>query len=72
MENWKDELDGTLRMELKNVHIKGLVQGFAIANSMLKDYCEGHTIDEVKEFCIHNCDKQTLKLLEGKYKKVTE
>ena len=44
--------------ELKKVHIKGMVQGFEVANQMLLEYAEKHTIEEVVEFCKKNVDNK--------------
>lgn len=40
--------------KLKEMHIKGMVQGFEVANQMLLEYAEKHTIEEVVEFCKKN------------------
>lgn len=44
--------------KLKDIHIKGMVQGFEIANQMLLEYAETHTIEEVVEFCRKNVEKK--------------
>ena len=40
--------------KLKEMHIKGMMQGFEVANQMLLEYAEGHTIEEIMEFCKKN------------------
>ena len=40
--------------KLKEMHIKGMMQGFEVANQMLLEYAESHTIEEVVEFCKKN------------------
>ena len=44
--------------KLKDMHIKGMVQGFEVANQMLFEYAEGHTIEEVMEFCKKNVENK--------------
>ena len=44
--------------KLKDIHIKGMIQGFEVANQMLMEYAEKHTIEEVVEFCKKNVDKK--------------
>ena len=47
--------------KLKETHIKGLVQGFEMANQMLLDYAVGKTFEEVIEFCQKNIEnKETM------------
>ena len=44
--------------KLKDIHIKGMVQGFEVANQMLLEYAERHTIEEVVDFCKKNVEKK--------------
>ena len=44
--------------KLKDIHIKGMVQGFEVANQMLMEYAEAHTIEEVVDFCKKNVEKK--------------
>ena len=46
--------------ELKKSHIKGLVQGFEIANQMLLEYAESYTIEELIEFCKKNVENKAM------------
>ena len=47
--------------KLKETHIKGLVQGFEVANQMLLDYAVGKTFEEVIQFCQKNIEnKETM------------
>lgn len=40
--------------KLREMHIKGMVQGFEVANQSILDYAENHTLEEVVEFCRKN------------------
>lgn len=40
--------------KLREMHIKGMVQGFEVANQSILDYAENHTLEEVVEFCKKN------------------
>ena len=44
--------------KLKDIHIKGMVQGFEVANQMLLEYAESHTIEELVDFCMKNIEKK--------------
>ena len=46
--------------ELHNAHIKGLVQGFEVANKMLIDYADGHSFEEVVDFCKKNIEQKSV------------
>ena len=46
--------------KLKDIHIKGMVQGFEIANKMLLEYAEAHTIEEVVDFCKKNVEQKNV------------
>ena len=46
--------------KLKDIHIKGMVQGFEIANKMLLEYAEAHTIEEVVDFCRKNIEQKNV------------
>ena len=55
--------------ELKKSHIKGLVQGFELANQMLLEYGQDKTIEEVLNFCKKNIEDKTMsKMVSGKEK----
>lgn len=47
-----------MKQELHNAHIKGLVQGFEVANQMLIDYADGHSFEEVLDFCKKNIENR--------------
>ena len=52
--------------ELKKSHIKGLVQGFELANQMLLEYGQDKTIEEVLNFCKKNIEDKTMsKMVSG-------
>ena len=44
--------------ELRNAHIKGMVQGFELANQMLLEYADSHTIEELRDFCKKNVEQK--------------
>ena len=46
--------------ELHNAHIKGLVQGFEVANQMLIDYADGHSFEQVIDFCKKNIEQKSV------------
>ena len=46
--------------KLKDIHIKGMVQGFEVANQMLMEYAESHTIEEVVDFCKKNVEQKNV------------
>ena len=46
--------------KLKDIHIKGMVQGFEVANQMLLEYAECHTIEEVIDFCKKNVESKSV------------
>lgn len=46
--------------KLKDIHIKGMVQGFEVANQMLLEYAESHTIEEVVDFCKKNVEQKNV------------
>ena len=46
--------------ELHNAHIKGLVQGFEVANQMLIEYADGHSLEEVIDFCKKNIEQKSV------------
>ena len=46
--------------ELHNAHIKGLVQGFEVANQMLIDYADGHSFEQVVDFCKKNIEQKSV------------
>ena len=53
--------------KLKEMHIKGMMQGFEVANQMLIEYAECHTIEEVVEFCKKNVEsKDVMEKVVGK------
>ena len=46
--------------ELNKTHIKGLVQGFEVANQMLIEYSDGHSLEEVVDFCKKNIEQKSV------------
>jgi len=46
--------------ELNKTHIKGLVQGFEVANQMLIDYADGHSLEQVVDFCKKNIEQKSV------------
>ena len=55
-----EELPKKFEQELKNAHIKGMVQGYELSNQMLMEYAENHTIEEVVDFCRKNVEDKTM------------
>lgn len=51
-------LPNQLREEFKKTHIKGLVQGFEIANTMIMEYAKENDIEQVIEFCKKNIEQK--------------
>ncbi len=47
-----------LKENLKDAHIKGLIQGFEISNRNLLLYAKEHTIEEVIDFCTKNVENK--------------
>lgn len=54
----EEVLPNQLREELKKTHIKGLVQGFEIANTMIMEYAKENDIEQVIEFCKKNIEQK--------------
>ena len=44
--------------KLKEMHIKGMVQGFEVANQLLLEYADSHTIEELRDFCKKNIEQK--------------
>jgi len=59
--------------ELNKAHIKGLVQGFEVANQMLIEYADGHSLEQVVDFCKKNIEqKQVMESVVGGVKVADE
>ena len=56
----EEVIPSQLKQELHNAHIKGLVQGFEVANQMLIDYADGHSLEEVIDFCKKNIEQKSV------------
>lgn len=54
----EEVLPNQLMEELKKTHIKGLVQGFEIANTMIMEYAKDNDIEQVIEFCKKNIEQK--------------
>ena len=55
----EEVIPSQLKQELHNAHIKGLVQGFEVANQMILDYIKsGKNLDEVVSFIEKNLSKE--------------
>ena len=54
----EEVIPNQFKEELRNAHIKGMVQGFEVANQMLLEYAESHTIEELVEFCKKNVENK--------------
>ena len=56
----EEVIPSQLKHELHNAHIKGLVQGFEVANQMLIEYADGHSFEEVIDFCKKNIEQKSV------------
>ena len=56
----EEVIPNQFKEELNNAHIKGLVQGFEVANQMLIDYADGHSLEEVIDFCKKNIEQKSV------------
>lgn len=54
----EDIIPNQFKEELRNAHIKGMVQGFEVANQMLLEYADSHTIEELRDFCKKNIEQK--------------
>lgn len=66
----EEVIPSQLKQELHNAHIKGLVQGFEVANQMLIDYADGHSFEQVIDFCKKNIEQKNVmeSIVSGKEK----
>ena len=39
-------------------YLRAFVQGFEVANNMILEYCNNHTVEEIAEFCKKNIKKK--------------
>ena len=56
----KEDIITDHKEKLHQAHIKGLVQGFEVANQMLIDYADGHSLEEVVDFCKKNIEQKSV------------
>ena len=54
----EEVIPNQFKEELRNAHIKGMVQGFDVANQMLLEYADSHTIEELRDFCKKNIEQK--------------
>ena len=54
----EEMIPNQFKEELRNAHIKGMVQGFEVANQMLLEYADSHTIEELRDFCKKNVEQK--------------
>ena len=54
----EEVIPNQFKEELRNAHIKGMVQGFEVANQMLLEYADSHTIEQVRDFCKKNIEQK--------------
>ena len=54
----EEVIPNQFKEELRNAHIKGMVQGFEVANQMLLEYADSHTIEELRDFCKKNVEQK--------------
>ena len=56
----KDIIIAEHKDKTKKAHILGLVQGFEVANQMLIEYSDGHSLEEVVDFCKKNIEQKSV------------
>lgn len=56
----EEVIPNQFKEELRNTHIKGMVQGFEVANQMLLEYADSHTIEELRDFCKKNIEQKQI------------
>ncbi len=56
----EEVIPNQFKEELHKAHIKGLVQGFEVANQMLIDYADGHSFEQVIDFCKKNIEQKSV------------
>ena len=54
----EEVIPNQFKEELRNAHINGMVQGFEVANQMLLEYADSHTIEELRDFCKKNIEQK--------------
>ena len=54
----EEVLPNQIKEELRKTHIKGLVQGFEIANTMIMEYAKENDVEQVIEFCKKNIENK--------------
>ena len=54
----EEVIPNQFKEELRNTHIKGMVQGFEVANQLLLEYADSHTIEELRDFCKKNIEQK--------------
>jgi hypothetical protein len=54
----EEVIPNQFKEELRNTHLKGMVQGFEVANQMLLEYADSHTIEELRDFCKKNIEQK--------------
>ena len=66
----KEDMVADHKEKLHQAHIKGLVQGFEVANQMLIDYADGHSFEQVIDFCKKNIEQKSVmeSMVSGKEK----
>ena len=66
----EEVIPNQFKEELHKSHIKGLVQGFEVANQMLIDYADGHSFEQVIDFCKKNIEQKSVleSMVSGKEK----
>ena len=54
----EEVIPNQFKEELRNAHIKGMVQGFEVANQMLLEYADSHNIEQLRDFCKKNIEQK--------------
>lgn len=60
LKEFEKKIEKKFSSELKKNLIKNIMIGFNMANQMVYDYCDGHTLNEIKEFCLKNIEKKNI------------
>lgn len=56
----EEVIPNQFKEELRNTHLKGMVQGFEVANQLLLEYADSHTIEELRDFCKKNIEQKSV------------
>lgn len=57
-EEKKQEILDAQTKALKEERVRSLMMGFEVANQMLLEYADSHTIEELRDFCKKNIEQK--------------